>query len=511
MSKRWTCLFLTLALIAGVLAVGVAAATAGITEQERTAAIDAGLAWLNAHQTGTGYFEDPDHPGYWPVALTALAVLKFEDDAARNDLSPFDAEYKYSPAVQSAWQYLSKNAHVQKLTAQPAGNPDTNQNGIGVCFFSPGNNTCEVYETSAVMMALQASRKSGMVIPGGTGTFYDVLQDCVDWVAWAQTDGGTGEGGWYYRAMDNTSGTSDNSNSPWPVLGLMAAEAWGISPPPWVKSELQGHWLVATQQTNTMPKPGAFGYTTALNSTACGFFATTAAGMVELSYCGVNSTAPQWLAGASAICREWGTWNIGNLYAMYGLMKAAMLALPTPVWTFCEHEWQPEYDRWLVDHQTKNGENAGSWPAHLAVPCIDGTGNAVLSTEFALLVLQKAVPDRYDPLASFEDLLRRQAERLESFESLLKAAWDRLGREHQLEFLRSFEDLLGSQAERLESFEDLLSAAMGELDWLHQLTFLRSFEDLLRRQAQALASFEDLLKAYNAAVQPALQILIEEE
>jgi hypothetical protein len=205
--------------------------------------------------------------------------------------------------------------------------------------------------------------------------------------------------------------------------------------------------------------------------------------------------------------------NIGNLYAMYGLMRAAMLARPVPVWTFCEHEWQPEYDRWLVDKQTKFGVNAGSWPAGYALPWYtwDKCPNAVLSTEYALLILQKTVPGVYDPLASLEDLLRHQADRLTSFESLLKVCWRNLEREQQLEFLRSFEDLLHSQADRLESFEDLLNAAIGELGAAQQVVFLRSFEDLLRRQAQAVASFEDLLKAYNAAVQPALQMFVEKE
>jgi hypothetical protein len=110
----------------------------------------------------------------------------------------------------------------------------------------------------------------------------------------------------------------------------------------------------------------------------------------------------------------------------------------------------------------------------------------------------KCSPVAYDPLASFEDLLRRQSEGLGSFECLLNVGWGNFTPEQQLAFLGSFEDLLRRQAERLESFEDLLHASFSQLTPQQQVTFLQSFEDLLRRQAERLESFEELLKAYKA-------------
>jgi hypothetical protein len=476
------------ALVAGAL--GLAAT--GITEAERTAAIEAGLTWLAAQQLPAGNFEDPAQPDYYPVALTAYAVLKFEDHAAQMGVSPFDPSYRFYSEVIRGWEYLSTRMIPQSLTLQGGKDPEqhTDHDGVGI-YFSSGTNH-ESYETGIVMMALQASREPTRAMPGSALTFFDVLQDCVDWVAWAQTDDGDGRGGWTYTAQNNRANRSDNSISQWPVLGLMAAEAWAIDAPDWVRSELEHHWLAVTQDSNT----GCFGYSSAIYVPWGSFFATTAAGLIELTHCGVQTTDPRWSSAAQCICDKWndptGGGNIGNLYAMYGVMKAAMLAQPDTVWDFCGYEWQPIYDRWLIDEQVLP---EGYWNGEYALPAHGGAHNAVLATEYALLILQKVIPPRYDPLASFEDLLKRQGEALTSFEDLLKLSWDELDRGLQLEFLESFEDLLRSQAELLESFEDVLKARFDALNPLERVSFLRSFEALLKKQAELLESFEDLLKA----------------
>jgi len=99
-----------------------------------------------------------------------------------------------------------------------------------------------------------------------------------------------------------------------------------------------------------------------------------------------------------------------------------------------------------------------------------------------------------DPLGSFEDLLKRQAKLLRSFEDLLKSRWEELDDSVQLEFLRSFEDLLRSQAELLSSFEDVFMERIGALSSAKYVAYLQSFEELLKLQADLLASFEYLLK-----------------
>lgn len=473
---------------------GVAAA--GISEAERTAAIEAGLTWLEYQQEPGGYFEDPAQPGYCPVALTAFAVLKFEDHAARAGVDPFDPGYRFHQQVLDGWEYLVTKMYTQPLSLQGGGDPEQYTDGDGNGTFFSSGVARDLYETGIVMMALQASNDPTRVIPGSTLTFYEVLEDCVDWVAWAQTDAGYGRGGWDYVPHNNTGDGSDNSITQWPVIGLMAAEAWGIDAPDWVRSELEHYWLATTQNANT----GCYGYTGPTSVTAGGFFATTAAALINLTYCGVPTTDPRWANGAQCICTKWnelpGVGNIENLYAMYGLMKAAMLAEPDVIWDFCGHEWQPEYDRWLIDNQVLPD---GYWMGQYALPWNVGAHNRVLATEFALLILQKIIPPRYDPLASFEDLLKRQGDLLQSFEDLLKLSWEELDRLLQLEFLESFEDLLRSRAELIQSFEDVLKARFDRLNLLERVAFLRSFETLLKKQAELLASFEDLLKAVKAA------------
>jgi len=121
-------------------------------------------------------------------------------------------------------------------------------------------------------------------------------------------------------------------------------------------------------------------------------------------------------------------------------------------------------------------------------PATDTFQSADLKGGFALEV----VPVHwYDILPSFEDLLRQQAERLSSFEDLLKLTWQSLTWPQKMECLKSFEDLLREQADRLLSFETLLWWPWPQPAVNFQ--YLQSFEDLLRRQASLLKSFEDLL------------------
>jgi hypothetical protein len=488
MTKRLGTVVLGLALIAG-LAVGGLGAT-GITQLERTKAIQDGLLWLLGQQQIT----DNTLPSYgsfistelgYPVAQTALALYKLESYALHAGVSPFDPTWILSSRVVAGWTYLMTKKHTE-------GNTIFFDSGAG-----PGYAARATYETALVMLALQASGAPDMPVPASpsqTLTFFDVLKGCVDWVSSKQE----AAGGWrYYPGCPNPY-AADMSICRWVVDGLMAAQTWGINAPAAVKTRLNG-FLTQLQDTS-----GGFGYrdqsdfSTSPNPSH-GYFATTAAGLVGLSYCGVDSSDPRWTSAAGYICKKWSeTWNgnaaypfnIGNIYAMYALASAALLANPQEVWDFCGHEWQPEYDRWLVD----NRNASGFWDAVYALPW-EGSGQSkLLATEYALLILEKDAPIPYDPLTSFEDLLRRQANALLSFETLLKTNWSALGWTERMLFLRSFEFVLREQAERIESFENLLHAASDRLTDLQRTNFAKSFEDLLKRQAKLLASFEELLE-----------------
>jgi len=502
MTKRLGTVVLGLVLIAG-LAVGGLGAT-GITQAERTTAIQQGLWWLLGQQQMSnttlptyGSFKSSvgatATEGLYPVALTALALYKLESSALHTFVSPFDPNWflwntSLRDRVVAGWTYLMTKMH-------------TAANGI--YFDSGGSPTRSTYETALVMLALQASGAPNMIVPANppqTLTFFDVLKRCVDWVSSTQET----TGGWEYSPSSSVG--ADMSICRWAVEGLMAAEAWGIAPQNYVKSRLMVY-LTALQE----PISGGFGYQGQSNlinapNPNYGYFATTAAGLIGLSYCGVDASDPRWTSAAGYLCKKWSeSWNghadyfnIGNIYAMYALATAALVATPQEVWDFCGHEWQPEYDRWLVDNQNKviGDPDRGSWAAVAALPWpTGGEGQSkVLATEYALLILEKDAPIPYDPLTSFEDLLRRQANALLSFETLLKTNWSALGWTERMSFLKSFEDLLREQAGRIESFENLLHAVSDRLTHLQRTNFARSFEDLLKRQAKLLASFEELLE-----------------
>jgi hypothetical protein len=70
------------------------------------------------------------------------------------------------------------------------------------------------------------------------------------------------------------------------------------------------------------------------------------------------------------------------MYSLYAVMKAAMLAQPSMITHFGSHDWQDEYDTYLLGNQHADGH----WS--------DEYGNN-LGTAWALLVLQRITPEIY--------------------------------------------------------------------------------------------------------------------
>jgi hypothetical protein len=256
-----------------------------------------------------------------------------------------------------------------------------------------------MYETPMVLMALVGSNAPTNVTSGGplgVRTYHDIAKDIVDYIAWGQTDGLPGEGGWRYSA---NYGDSDNSASQWPVLGLMAAHLWGIDAPAWVKSELL-KWTTADQNLsgNSISNYfyGSFDY---LPGASFNSIAESAAGIVELTYCGYDKTYFNITAAEGYINRDWtisnGHWrvNIGSLYAMYAVMKAMKETTPTPIQFIANYDGTPgvewyngtgEYADALVTNQSSNG-NWTDWVAWFdrsAVPTDLSTAWGVLILEF---------------------------------------------------------------------------------------------------------------------------------
>lgn len=303
-------------------------------------AIDKGLAYLNRTQKN-GYWSSGD----FPVASTAMAVLAFEN--APNSHYGWNSSDPYNTTVQNGLDWLFSQATVKPIdSSKSAGNPDNNTNGIGIGWYGDGQ---PVYETPMVLMAIIASNAPSNVSTTGkanvTGrTYYDIAQDVVDWIAWAQnsiTANRQYEGGWRYNPQQSTYSdgpVSDNSISQWPIIGLLAAELWGINASAWVGTELL-KWTNTTQSlagNNSTNYYGSFDYSPGVHIYTP---AETAAGILELTYCGINDTDPRIVAAEGYLNRDWNpngnspwgfgwNWNIGDLYDMYAVMKACMLTTP---------------------------------------------------------------------------------------------------------------------------------------------------------------------------------------
>lgn len=246
-------------------------------------AITKGLLYLSGTQGSDGSWSS----GGYPVACTAMAVLAFENAGHYG----WNATDPYNNTVQNGLNWLFAHGQNTTIGVQPAGNPDTNGNGIGVYWPLDGE---EMYETPMALVAIVGSNAPTNVTSGaaagqlGVRTYHDIVQDIVDYIAWGQCDVSYyGRGGWRYVANENE---ADNSISQWPVMGLRAAELWGIQAPAFVKSELN-YWITTDQDlignNNTNSQYGSFGYSA--RDVILGAVTETAAGIMELTYVGALS------------------------------------------------------------------------------------------------------------------------------------------------------------------------------------------------------------------------------
>jgi len=213
------------------------------------AAIDDGLAWLASQQNVT---PGPDYGSWGELkkdGKTGLAVKKFEHDAfLRGYDNPFDPAYLYHDVVQRGLNYLFAGMSTHAIGVEPAGDPDTDGDGIGVAL--DGGDT---YETGIGLMAVAESNTPDRIVnvPGSAvdgWTYYDVAVDIMNYLAWSQINAGNGRGSWGY---DENSVMGDNSNSGYAILGLGFAQAappegFGMTIPAFVKDELD-FWIAYIQ------------------------------------------------------------------------------------------------------------------------------------------------------------------------------------------------------------------------------------------------------------------------
>jgi PKD repeat protein len=343
-------------------------------------AIEEGLRWL--------YLTQDEETGAWtpwgyPVATTSEAVLAFE---VKNHLPENDPDRDiYAETVQRGLDYLLAGACAVGIEQQPAGDPDGNENGLGVAVCGRGG----MYEAGMFASALAGSMAPNQKVTSGPlsgWTYAEVMQDAVDFIAYAQTDEGSPQrGGWRYSP---NSSSSDNSVSQWPILGLLGAKLslWEehVTVPTFVANEVE-FWVQFIQSED-----GGSGYSWPGDSNV----PRTGALLIEMGYVGDVAETPRVQRAIEFLGAHWhkepgeepepgSGGNKGNLYAMYGVKKGLhVLEVKTvPVPGHPEGlDWYRDYATWLIGEQTPEGnwepngvgENTDEW----------------LTTAWALLILE---------------------------------------------------------------------------------------------------------------------------
>lgn len=386
MTKKISAVLLSFILAVGLVA-GMPLSASAAEPDEIKAAIDSGVAWLVEQQNPDGSWGDG-----WSVAKTALAVLKLEEHAVDTEYgyglkSPLDPDYVYYANVVAGLEYILVNSSKIEIGPQLHDgvwdDPDANGNGIGVNVQSPVGPSV-IYETGIALMALCGSRAPDM--------FGEVVQDIVDVLAFAQTDTGSGRGGWNYWMMDNAGPRSDNSNSGWVTLGLAYAESpmYGFEAviPEFVKGELD-IWIDYIQNdVDGDMNDGGSGYTHPdewVNILKTGNI------IQQMALCGDTMDSQRVQDAIDYIVRHWNDPNLdpgwrgdpASYHATFSLMKGLV--------TFDIEEidgidWFDEVSDVLLDQQDPDG----AWPV-----CYWDDGQRILSTEWALLTLQKVVPAKF--------------------------------------------------------------------------------------------------------------------
>ncbi len=354
------------------------------TKEEIEASINAGIAWLVAQQNADGSWGS-----YNRVACTGLAVIKLEDRAFETGFDPFDPAYDYSANVIAGLDFIFRNASRIGIGPQPAGDPDTDGDGIGV--YIPHYPT---YETGIALMAVSGSRDPTRVVtaPGQVNgwTYGDVVQDMVDYFAWGQNDSGWPRGAWGYSHNYNW---SDNSNSGYAVLGLDFAESptfgFNATVPEFVKSELNV-WIDYIQNdVNGDTNDGGSGYTSPnswVNILKTGNL------IYQMAFYGDTQSTTRVIQAVDYIERHWndnnydpGFRNPPQPQAMYCLMKGLeRMGIETINVGGSDIDWFDEISTIIVGSQNADG----SWPRDRW----DYDYPAVLSASWALLTLERVVP-----------------------------------------------------------------------------------------------------------------------
>jgi hypothetical protein len=310
-------------------------------------AIDEALWWMHQHMLrwdsgNLGYGALTDQP----LGATGAAVQAWENQGHKPG-----GNYAINPYVEDVQRGLNlilSRSYPYPIYTEDTRDPDTLVNGYGIHSIFQS----QLYETGIVLMALASTGDASLINEvGGFGlygrTYGDIAQDMADFLAFAQNepDVGVWRGGWRYAPNYDR---SDMSVTQWPVIGLEAAESnFGTSVPQYVKDELE-IYLAANQDPD-----GGFGYTA-----PGGNVARTGAGTACLAWIGATATDARVTSALGFIDNCWNWDNLGNLYAMYAVMKG-MRGFEPDLTLVGSHDWYAEYAEYLIASQYGDGSWTG--------------------------------------------------------------------------------------------------------------------------------------------------------
>ncbi len=408
---------LILAIIAFTLLVlPLADSAQASTEQQKQAAIEAGLIWLAQTQATSG------DQGYWiyandgTLATTAAAALAFVEEGWLPGVDFEMDGINYGDVVGRAVRYMLNRAAVDsRFGVETAGYiryaEDYNNDGDfandggnnQAIFFNVGVPNRNVYTTGICTPTIYALGERlgpntliGMGSAAVSGlTWAQLMQDLVDWFSWAQVEPNRGSyrGGWRYDANYTS---SDNSTAQWGALPYLYANDWGLGAPQYVRDELE-LWADFVQNDTS----GGSGYD---NPTRYVNQAKTGGLLLEFAVVGRPVSHLSVQAAIGYINNQWltipsGVWygNFNHPYAMWAVYKGlsvygltdAVFSLGDPIlvgtgipaaiggYTIgfdedplasAEDDWYSHYCQYLVDIQNANGSWNGYeyWTGPLA-------------------------------------------------------------------------------------------------------------------------------------------------
>jgi hypothetical protein len=397
-------LFIVFTLLALVMGATAPAAYAA-TPAEIEAAITKGLTWLASVQDADGSWSDYGNS----VGHTGIALLKFETHAAFMGMSPFNPAYPYHTVVEKGLNFLFSMCTSEVIVIQPAGNPDSNGNGIGVGCPAPGGWE-PFYEQGLALMAIVASNEPARLVTVGSQTgrsFFDVAVDMTDYIAFAQNESAgapASRGGWRYEP---NSWDSDNSVSGYISLALAYAEApppYGFSIPilNWVIIELNNFVTKVQDPVDGDSRDGGSWYVPEnwdwVNILKTGNL------LAEMALVGDNQSTQRVKDAVDYIERHWsdpdtdpgwGMTGAVNYQACFTTMKGFQ-ALGIELIDLdnngvLETNWYDEMAERIV--RTQNAD--GSWPW-------DNWGDTIMTTAWAMLTLEKATPPALSLVPPFD-------------------------------------------------------------------------------------------------------------